>query len=99
MDFIPSKSNGHHLWRVCGVCVTYCGFHPAPSSPTPSVSHVTGDMKWRESNETRFEIVSCPDYFSPCGNAKNLVYNFCCSLVPRPGADPEVEEGGAETQI
>ena len=25
--------------------VTYCGFHPAPSSPTPLVGHVTGDVK------------------------------------------------------
>ena len=35
MGFIPSfffsalKSDEHHLWR------TYCGFHPALSSPTP----------------------------------------------------------------
>ena len=59
MGFIPSfffsalKSDEHlmqrcHLW--CGV--TYCGFHPAPSSPTPMVGHVTGDMKRCESNET-----------------------------------------------
>ena len=33
-------------------CNLYCGFHPAPSSPTPLVGHVTGDMKRRESNET-----------------------------------------------
>ena len=36
-------------------CVTYCGFHPAPSSPTPLVGHVTGDMKRCESNETRIQ--------------------------------------------
>ena len=33
-------------------CVMYCGFHPALSSPTPSVGHMTGDMKRRESNQT-----------------------------------------------
>ena len=38
-------------------CVTYCGFHPAPSSPTPSDGHVTGDMKRRESNQTLLHTV------------------------------------------
>ena len=32
------------------------GFHPALSSPTPSVGHVTGDLKQRESNETHFVL-------------------------------------------
>ena len=44
------------LWRMAMWCMMYCGFHPAPSSPTPSVGHVTGDMKRRENNETQLTI-------------------------------------------
>ena len=36
------------MWCKCDIMQ----LHPAPSSPTLSVGHVTGDMKQRESNET-----------------------------------------------
>ena len=30
------KSDEHHLYAKIARCVTYCGFHPTPSSSTPS---------------------------------------------------------------
>ena len=58
--FSALKSDEHQYVAMTLVaiwCVTNCGFHPAPTSPTSSVNRVTGDMKRRESNETR-KIIS-----------------------------------------
>ena len=46
--FFPALKNYAVVPLVAMWCVTYCGFHPARSrdpAPTPSVGHVTGDMK------------------------------------------------------
>ena len=44
--FSTLKSDEHLMWRchalVAMWCVTYYGFHPAPTSPTPLV----GDVTW-----------------------------------------------------
>ena len=81
-------------------CVMYCGLYSAPSSPTPSVGHVAGDMNRCESNKTlvNFHLIRCNQY-SACNHS---VYTTCtqwlhhpssmfwllgytfCSLVPRP---------------